>query len=135
MGFMSLLSFQLNAITRRTSVNQTATKPSGVPVNTPSQAAQVCSEAVPSQQNRPAGSNTLFAGKRTELFNECGLPKPAPLVGRPACTRSVKTNQRAGTHSYTRTGRLVLSGRMADVCAELDRLIALEHGLLHKGMH
>ena len=29
-------------------------------------------------------------------------------------------------HCNTRAGRIVISGRMADVCAELDRLAALE---------
>ena len=31
-----------------------------------------------------------------------------------------------GSHEPTRAGRMFMSGRMADVCAELDRLAALE---------
>ena len=30
-------------------------------------------------------------------------------------------------HSRSQTGRMVISGRMADVCAELDRLAELEN--------
>jgi hypothetical protein len=33
-----------------------------------------------------------------------------------------------GCHAPASAGRMVISGRMADVCAELDRLAALEAG-------
>jgi hypothetical protein len=33
-----------------------------------------------------------------------------------------------GCHAPASAGRMVISGRMADVCAELDRLAAIEAG-------
>ena len=62
---------------------------------------------------------------------------------RPACTQRAGTTAPAHTHAPAarplrvvrtvdaqqpdrRAGRVVISGRMADVCAELDRLAALE---------
>ena len=43
---------------------------------------------------------------------------------RPLRVVHVAEDQRQPRHS---AGRMVISGRMADVCAELDRLIALEN--------
>jgi hypothetical protein len=45
----------------------------------------------------------------------CASPRPLRIV------RTVDAQQRGRDH-----GRLVLSGRLADVCAELDRLAAIE---------
>ncbi|MEP6723228.1 MAG: hypothetical protein ABJA77_17435 [Variovorax sp.] len=58
-------------------------------------------------------------------------PNMAPAA-RPLRVVRVLDGQRAGRAS----GRVVISGRMADVCAELDRLVALEaagdsHHLVH----
>jgi hypothetical protein len=46
---------------------------------------------------------------------------PAPAAPRPL--RVVRVLESASTRS---AGRMVISGRMADVCAELERLAALE---------
>lgn len=46
----------------------------------------------------------------------------APLVGRPL--RMVRVIEAGQTSAQV--GRMVISGRMADVCAELDRLAAAE---------
>lgn len=54
------------------------------------------------------------------------LPRPVSPVctPRPAALRVVRV---CDTHSPSgEMGRLVISGRMADVCAELDRLVARE---------
>ncbi len=50
-----------------------------------------------------------------------------PIVSqtqRPLRVVRLADDQRPSKHS---AGRMVISGRMADVCAELDRLIALEN--------
>ncbi len=54
------------------------------------------------------------------------MPRPvSPVcIPRPAALRVVRV---CDTHSPSgEMGRLVISGRMADVCAELDRLVARE---------
>ena len=135
MGLMSLLSFNLSAFTRRTPVTGMMTAPPQTSLATPAQSTRTSPQAMSGSQNHPVSNAPLFAHQQTELFNEGPPAKPGPLAVRPGCARAVKTNQRAGTHSNARAGRLVLSGRMSDVCAEIDRLIALEHGLLHTGMH
>lgn len=53
-------------------------------------------------------------------------PAPAPSV-RPLRVLRIREN---GPHSR-QAGRLVISGRMADVCAELERLSAAHPGLVH----
>lgn len=64
-------------------------------------------------------------GKRstpcTSSLHVC--PKPVRLVQRRPLrvVRILETGQ-----SSTQVGRMVISGRMADVCAELDRLAACE---------
>ena len=48
-------------------------------------------------------------------------------VGRPAVNRPLRVVRVMESNLAPRTGgRMIISGRMADVCAELDRLAALE---------
>jgi len=49
---------------------------------------------------------------------------PCVVGQRPLRVVRVAEDQRPPRHT---AGRMVISGRMADVCAELDRLIALEN--------
>ena len=49
---------------------------------------------------------------------------PSMAYQRPLRVVRVAEEQRPPKHT---AGRMVISGRMADVCAELDRLIALEN--------
>jgi hypothetical protein len=49
---------------------------------------------------------------------------PLSTYNRPLRVVHVAEDQRQPRHT---AGRMVISGRMADVCAELDRLIALEN--------
>ncbi|KWT85224.1 MULTISPECIES: hypothetical protein [unclassified Variovorax] len=49
---------------------------------------------------------------------------PASRLSAPRPLRVVRTVD--AQHKGASTGRVVISGRMADVCAELDRLAALE---------
>lgn len=68
------------------------------------------------------------AAYRHLMSNLMAKPVAAkPTVGqpqRPLRVVRVAEDQRPAQHS---AGRMVISGRMADVCAELDRLIALEN--------
>lgn len=59
----------------------------------------------------------------------CVLPKPSFAQGVARATgprplRVVRVLE--GVHGKHSAGRMVISGRMADVCAELDRLAAVE---------
>ena len=49
---------------------------------------------------------------------------PLRQTYRPLRVVHVAEDQRPPRHT---AGRMVISGRMADVCAELDRLVALEN--------
>ena len=68
-------------------------------------------------------ANPLTEGRtdcrKPALPRRCALPMPvrAPL----RVTRVVDDTRQSG-----QAGRMVISGRMADVCAELDRLAQLE---------
>lgn len=53
-----------------------------------------------------------------------GAEEKAAPSARPA--RPLRVVRFADGKSAQRAGRVVISGRMADVCAELDRLVALE---------
>ena len=62
-------------------------------------------------------------------------PEPARPVRAPAQQRTIATERAKPLRvvrvlepsaSHAVAGRMVISGRMADVCAELDRLAALE---------
>lgn len=87
-----------------------------------------------------------FAGLFTSLFSTPSVPAPArrPLAHTPPATQparqwhgpvrtppappatplAYRRPLRCHTHA---NGRMALSGRMADVCAELERLAAHEH--------
>lgn len=69
-----------------------------------------------------AHTGLLWAGKNTCEATMIGLPTGMPAASRPG---AVKTRTAYNT-STAGAGRMVISGRMADVCAELDRLVALE---------
>jgi hypothetical protein len=47
-----------------------------------------------------------------------------PVTQRQPSLRVLRVHE-SGQHT-TGAGRMVISGRMADVCAELDRLVAME---------
>lgn len=49
------------------------------------------------------------------------MPKPQPSSTRPLRVVCVRDNP--GNSASSNSGRLVISGRMADVCAELDRMV------------
>ena len=79
----------------------------------------------------------LFAALQAlvDWFSPPATPSPAPAVrlatqrravGRPPAKplRVVRVLEPSAPHAVA--GRMVISGRMADVCAELDRLAALE---------
>ena len=56
----------------------------------------------------------------------CAMPSQGktPVTQRQPSLRVLRVHE-SGQHT-TGAGRMVISGRMADVCAELDRLAALE---------
>ena len=53
------------------------------------------------------------------------VPKTLPVPRHPKPLRVVRVAE-DGMHSPSTAGRMVMSGRMADICAELDRLVHLE---------
>lgn len=67
------------------------------------------------RSNRTARAGTMIDGDRKAPHVVATPPRPLRVV------RTVDAQRRGGV-----TGRLVLSGRLVDVCAELDRLAALE---------
>ncbi len=78
-------------------------------------------QAKPAQASPRANANT-----KTQIQH--GSTERMRASGRPSCAhrplrvlRVVEAN-----HVPASAGRMVISGRMADVCAELDRLAALE---------
>ena len=56
--------------------------------------------------------------------NRAAAPTTHAARARPARLRVVRVLE--GTQPAAAAGRMVISGRMADVCAELERLAALE---------
>jgi hypothetical protein len=89
--------------------------------------------------------SSVFASLQATLLNglkwAVSAPAPAPVHAARATARAAVRPQpvRAcvrkplrvvrvfeGAHAPAHAGRMVISGRMADVCAELDRLAALE---------
>ena len=62
----------------------------------------------------------------------CTQPRPAPAAAAGAATRARPPRRLRvvrvfeGSPGLAGAGRMVISGRMADVCAELERLAALE---------
>lgn len=75
----------------------------------------------------PARRGRHGTGLRYVAVRPACTARPAPAVvtpaARPLRVVRVQDSQRADRIG---TGRVVISGRMADVCAELDRLAALE---------
>lgn len=57
---------------------------------------------------------------------------PAPRAEAPAQARRTPRSLTRRSHGHA---QFAISGRMSDVCAELDRLAALEHGLQTHGQH
>ncbi len=87
---------------------------------------------------RPACMARSAAGvseARAQASNDTALMSAASIAatGKPAARplRVVRTVD--AQSSGRRTGRVVLSGRMVDVCAELDRLAALEAAEISQG--
>lgn len=76
-------------------------------------------------QARPATASAPVSIAHHARPARTGAPKGAcPQVHRPL--RVVRVMDRPAGRAATAGNRLVISGRMADVCAELDRLAALE---------
>ena len=63
----------------------------------------------------------------------CAMPSQGKttLTKRQPSLRVLRVHE-SGQHT-TGAGRMVISGRMADVCAELDRLVAIEARHRHSG--
>jgi hypothetical protein len=79
---------------------------------------------MPSRRRRSSGLR--YVGIRPSCASRTGAAAlahvPAPARARPLRVVRTVDAQRPGQTA----GRVVISGRMADVCAELDRLAALE---------
>ena len=74
---------------------------------------------------RPVSATTLGTGHAVHS-----------TVGQPAVARPLRVVRTVDAQrSGLRAGRVVISGRMADVCAELDRLAALEAAEMQRGSH
>lgn len=75
-----------------------------------------------------AGPRQAIVGQRVAAPISVRVAPMAPIVQRTAPAarplRVVRVVERG--QSRTDVGRMVISGRMADVCAELDRLVARE---------
>ena len=84
------------------------------------------------------GISNIYNGIQKFMSAAAQLQRTAPFVQTPSIGNSPKTNMlakhralrvlRVSEHGETPhcAGRMVISGRMSDVCAELDRLVALE---------
>jgi hypothetical protein len=84
------------------------------------------------------GISSIYNGIQKFMSAATHLQGSAPLVQTPSIGNSSKTQMhakqralrvlRVSEHGQTPhcAGRMVISGRMSDVCAELDRLVALE---------
>ena len=73
----------------------------------------------------------LFSFLRSLLPRRAGNPLPTmhslrARGGQQGCPPCVPFQRKRCVRVVQSRGRLVISGRMADVCAELDRLAALE---------
>ena len=80
---------------------------------------------------------SFFRSSLRKLFQH-GVGNPVPTMhslrvngGQQGCPSHASLSQRRCVRVVHTRGRLVISGRMADVCAELDRLAALESAALH----
>jgi hypothetical protein len=82
----------------------------------------------------PARSAQRMARAQQAPSAACG--SGARSTWRPAVRGALASSRRPlrvvrvmeGCHAPASAGRMVISGRMADVCAELDRLAAIEAG-------
>lgn len=77
----------------------------------------------------PRATSACIVGTRIGQPTE-PVARTARLVrSRPAATRPLRVLRIVdGDRGRAGAGRMVISGRLADVCAELDRLAALEAG-------
>ncbi|MGJ7578926.1 hypothetical protein ACSFA3_01945 [Variovorax sp. RHLX14] len=86
---------------------------------------------------RPACTARSATGSAETVSHESNAPAAVAAAGRPAArplrvVRTVDAHQAGQTQR--RTGRVILSGRLVDVCAELDRLAALEAAEISHGV-
>ncbi|VTU30083.1 hypothetical protein H6CHR_03324 [Variovorax sp. PBL-H6] len=81
----------------------------------------LASRWIPSR--RRSASGLRYVGIRPS----CAARPAAPASRLPTSARPLRVVRTIDAqHNKPSTGRVVISGRMADVCAELDRLAALE---------
>lgn len=82
-----------------------------------------------------AASESLFGSTALAVPATACAPEAPETGGRASCEAERRPLRvlriQEGRASPRHAGRLVISGRMADVCAELDRLAAAHPGLLH----
>ena len=85
----------------------------------------LASRLIPARRSGSEGSAGLrYVGIRPSC---AARPSAAAGAHKPDTARPLRVVRTIdGQHPGQRTGRMVISGRMADVCAELDRLAALE---------
>ena len=77
-----------------------------------------------SQQRRTAGRAVVLSTPNA-VASAAAVPVPGRVRARPPRRlRGVRVLE--GSQAAASAGRMVISGRMADVCAELERLAALE---------
>lgn len=76
---------------------------------------------------------TATSASVTGTATSCMLPRAPASPKATSCVRRaqrplrvVRVMDKEGQRGSSAGGRMVISGRMADVCAELDRLAALE---------
>ena len=98
---------------------------------------------MPTHRTRHAGAVDLRSDLRyvavrpaSAALRGAGQPAASVTGDQPAAVRPLRVvrtvdAQRPGL----RAGRVVISGRMADVCAELERLAALEAAEMLRGSH
>lgn len=80
---------------------------------------------IPARRARPeVASGLRYVGIRPSCAARTNVAAGAKVPGASRPLRVVRMVE--GHQSGPKAGRMVISGRMADVCAELDRLVALE---------
>ena len=82
----------------------------------------LASRWIPARRAHRSNANLRYVAVRPACAARPAATAVAPAA-RPLRVVRVQDSQRAGRAA---PGRVVISGRMADVCAELDRLAALE---------
>ena len=78
-------------------------------------------------RNRPAGRVAQAPSLNCADGRGRAAWRPAGRSAQPTCRPLRVVRVVDACHLPASAGRMVISGRMADVCAELDRLAALEH--------